>query len=102
MAEPIDIVKRSLIRKQIIGSSVLDYGKLPPQIKDYEEVLLGAVMIEKDAIEDIISIMKEECFYVDAHQRIWRAIEQLYQANTPIDLLTVTERLRKNGDLDIQ
>ena len=68
MAEPIDIVKKSLIRKRS-PEMTMDYGKLPPQVKDLEEAVLGAIMIEKEAIEDVIQILNEECFYVDAHQR---------------------------------
>ena len=99
MAEPIDIVKKSLIRKRSPEMN-MDYGKLPPQVKDLEEAVLGAIMIEKEAIEDVIQILNEECFYVDAHQRIWKAIRIIYDRSDPIDLLTVTEQLKKQGDLD--
>lgn len=75
-------------------------GKLPPQVKELEEAVLGAVMIEQNAINEVIDILKEESFYVDAHQRIWRAIKLLYQNQNPVDLLTVTEQLKKNGELD--
>lgn len=77
-----------------------EYGKLPPQVKELEEAVLGAVMIEQNAINEVIDILKDESFYVDAHQRIWRAIRLLFQNQAPIDLLTVTEQLKKNGDLD--
>ncbi len=101
MAEPIDIAKRSsFVRKPSPEQNVMDYGKLPPQVKELEDVVLGAVMIEQNAINEVIDILKEESFYVDAHQRIWRAIKLLYQNQAPIDLLTVTEQLKKNGELD--
>ncbi|MES2620782.1 MAG: replicative DNA helicase [Bacteroidota bacterium] len=100
MAESIDIVKKSLIRKSSSDTNVLDYGKLPPQAKELEEAVLGAVMIEQNAITEVGDILKDESFYVDAHQRIWRAIRMLYQNQAPIDLLTVTEQLKKNGELD--
>lgn len=80
--------------------NMLDYGKLPPQVKDLEEAVLGAVMIEQNAINEVTDILKDESFYVDAHQRIWRAIRMLFQNQAPIDLLTVTEQLKKNGELD--
>ena len=100
MAEPIDIVKKSLIRKSTPEVNMSDYGKLPPQVKELEEAVLGAVMIEQNAINEVTDILKDESFYVDAHQRIWRAIRMLFQSQAPIDLLTVTEQLKKNGDLD--
>ena len=98
MAEPIEIVKKSLIRKATPETSMSDYGKLPPQVKDLEEAVLGAVMIEQNAINEVTDILKDESFYVDAHQRIWRAIRMLFQSQAPIDLLTVTEQLKKNGE----
>ena len=96
----VELVKKSLIRKSSSDVSPLDYGKLPPQAKELEEAVLGAVMIEQNAINEVIDILKEDSFYVDAHQRIWRSILNLYQNQAPIDLLTVTEQLRKNGELD--
>lgn len=100
MAETIDILKKSLIRRSSSEGNALDYGKLPPQVKELEEAVLGAVMIEQNAINEVIDILKDESFYVDAHQRIWRAIRMLYQSQLPIDLLTVTEQLKKNAELD--
>lgn len=100
MAESIDIVKKSLIRKSDSEYS-LDYGNLPPQAKELEEAVLGAILLEKDAFHIVGKILKgEECFYVDAHQRIYRAMIALFAANAPIDLLTVTEQLKQHGELD--
>ena len=100
MADSIEIAKKTFARKSTSDQNVLDYGKLPPQVKELEEAVLGAVMIEQNAINDISDILKDESFYVDAHQRIWKAIRLLYQNQAPIDLLTVTEQLKKNGDLE--
>ncbi len=96
----IDLVKKSLIRKTTSDTNPIDFGKLPPQARELEEAVLGAVMIEQNAINDVSDILKDDSFYVDAHQRIWRAIRMLYQNQAPIDLLTVTEQLKKNGELD--
>lgn len=100
MANPIEIAKKSFVRRTNSENALFEYGKLPPQEKELEEAVLGAVLIERDCIEDIISFVKEDVFYVDAHQRIWRAIDALYAKNAPIDLLTVTSQLKENGDLD--
>jgi replicative DNA helicase len=100
MASPIDIIKKNPARKSFSDTNPLDYGKLPPQVKELEEAVLGAVMIEQNAINEVIDILKEDSFYVDAHQRIWRAIKLLFANQAPVDLLTVTEQLKKNGDLE--
>ena len=51
------------------------YGKIPPQAKDLEEAVLGAIMLEKSAFDTVVEILKPECFYVEAHQRIYRAMQ---------------------------
>ncbi|TDK42698.1 replicative DNA helicase [Algoriphagus formosus] len=76
-------------------------GKLPPQATDLEEAVLGALMLEKDALTQVIDILKVESFYKDSHQAIFQAILDLFSESQPIDLLTVTSQLRKNGKLEI-
>ncbi len=78
----------------------LDYGKIPPQAIDLEEAVLGAIMVEKDAVISILDVIKPESFYKETHQIIFRSILELSTRLEPIDLLTVTEELRKNGNLD--
>ena len=75
-------------------------GKIPPQAIDLEEAVLGALMIEKDAILMVIDILKPESFYKDVHQKIFKAIVDLATRQEPIDLLTVTESLRRNSTLE--
>ena len=77
------------------------FGKVPPQAKDLEEAVLGAVMIEKNAFDVVIEILKPECFYLESHQRIFRAMQGLQQKNSPIDLLTVVEELRFREEIDL-
>ncbi|GAA4450580.1 replicative DNA helicase [Nibrella saemangeumensis] len=76
-------------------------GKLPPQAIDLEEAVLGALMIEKDALSAVIDILKPDSFYKEAHQRIYNAILTLFSDSEPIDLLTVTSQLRKSGEIDV-
>lgn len=76
-------------------------GKIPPQALDLEEAVLGALMIEKDALTTVIDILKVESFYKEAHQRIYAAITTLFANSDPIDLLTVTNQLRKTGELEL-
>ena len=78
----------------------LDYGKIPPQALDLEEAVLGAIMLEKDAILSVLDILKPECFYLEAHQRIFETAVDLSTREKPIDLLTITEALKKKELLD--
>jgi replicative DNA helicase len=80
---------------------LLQYGKVPPQSTETEEVILGAIMIEKDALSKIIGIIhKPEIFYKEAHQVIFAAILSLFEERIPIDIVIVTERLKTMGNLD--
>ncbi len=82
---------------RVIG---VEAGKLPPQAVDMEEAVLGAVMLEKDAIYEVIEILKPECFYKESHAKIFRAIVDLSIREEPIDLLTVIQELRRNSILE--
>ncbi|MFN3489882.1 MAG: replicative DNA helicase [Emticicia sp.] len=75
-------------------------GKLPPQALELEEAVLGALMIEKDALTAVVDILQPSSFYKEAHQRIYNAILQLFGKSEPIDMLTVTTQLRSNGELE--
>jgi len=76
-------------------------GKLPPQAVDLEEAVLGALMLEKDALSSVIDILKPVVFYVDKHQRIFNAIHVLFEKSSPVDILTVTAQLRQQGELEM-
>ena len=74
-------------------------GKVQPQSLDLEEAVLGAMMMEQTAVNSVIDVLKPESFYRDAHRRIYSAIVALFHESEPVDILTVTETLRKAGDL---
>src|SRR6476661_5208378 len=86
-------------RKPSLDLSTMVYGKVPPQAKELEEAVLGAIMLEKSAFDNVVEILKPECFYVEAHQRIYRAMQGLQQKNQPIDILTVVEELKSKDEL---
>ncbi|MDM1045417.1 replicative DNA helicase [Myroides sp. 1354] len=79
----------------------LEKGKLPPQVTDFEEAVLGAMMIDKKGIDEVIDILQPDAFYKEGHKYIFEAIDQLFVGNQPIDLLTVSAQLRKNAKLDL-
>lgn len=75
-------------------------GKVMPQAIPLEEVILGALMIDRDAMSDIINILMPESFYLTAHQHIFEAMQLLYNNSHPVDLLTVKDQLSKSDKLD--
>lgn len=77
-----------------------DMGRLQPQARELEEAVLGALMLEKDAYSIVSEILKPECFYEKAHEKIYAAIVDLALSQRPVDMLTVTEQLKKRGELE--
>lgn len=76
-------------------------GHVPPRAIEFEEAVLGALMIEKDAYSLVSEILKPQSFYEIKHQKIYQAIQNLSIAQNPVDIITVTEELRKQGDLEL-
>jgi len=90
------------VRNRKPDLTTMVYGKVPPQAPDLEEAVLGAAMLEKDTFAQILEIIQsEDCFYVDAHQKIYSAMRRLFDKGTPVDLLTITEELRKTNELEL-
>lgn len=77
-------------------------GKLPPQAVDLEEVVLGAIMLEKNALAEVIDILKPEYFYKPANEKIYTAIRNIYMRPDPepVDSITVTMELKRIGELE--
>ena len=90
---------KSSLRKvnREVGQSL---GKVPPQAMEMEEAVLGALMLEKDALTTVIDILQPETFYSDANQEIFKAIRDLFNNSEPVDMRTVVAQLRKNGKLE--
>ena len=101
MAEAENIPQRTRVRKAIPISQNLEHGKLPPQAIDLEEAVLGALMLEKDAVNAAIDILQAKSFYKESHQKIFSAIQSLFQQSEPVDILTVTNELKQRGQLEI-
>jgi len=77
-----------------------ELGRVPPQAIDIEQAVLGAMMLEKMAINDTIDILQPSTFYDPKHQYIYKAIRELFGGSSPIDILTVTNKLKENGELE--
>lgn len=93
--------KKSRRKTSSLDLGTMMYGKVPPQAKDLEEAVLGAIMLEKNSFSKAYEILKPECFYVEANQRIFRVCAELDRKYQPIDLLTVVEELKSKEELDI-
>ena len=96
-----DINSRRRVSKTTSNQQLMDIGKMPPQAVELEEAVLGALMLENDALTNVIDILKPQSFYKDSHSRIFHAIEQLFTRSEPVDILTVTQELKKTGELDL-
>ena len=77
-----------------------DQKKLQPQVLDSEQSLLGSMMLSKDAVAIVVGKIKKEHFYKPSHGSIFDAITELFKNNDPIDLITVSNELKKNSKLD--
>lgn len=76
-------------------------GRIPPQNTDAEASLLGAILIDSDAIVKISDQLDAHDFYDERHQKIYEAVKQLYDKHSPIDVLTLTDQLKNNGLLEM-
>lgn len=86
-----------VIEKTVVAP---DIGKLPPQARELEEAVLGALMLEKDSYSIVGEILKPESFYDPVHQIIYGAIQGLSMQQKPVDVLTVVEELKRRGELE--
>ncbi|WP_158618287.1 replicative DNA helicase [Chitinophaga lutea] len=92
--------QRARDTRQSIDIATMVYGKVPPQSKGLEEMVLGACMLEP-VFTMVSGILTGEAFYLEAHQHVYGAMVQLAEKALPIDIMTVTERLRQNGNLEL-
>src|SRR6478609_9911882 len=89
------------VAKNTIANDLLvGMGKLPPQAIEVEEAVLGALLLEKDALTSVIDILKPESFYKEAHQKIYLAVLELFDRSEPVDLITVVNQLRSKAELE--
>ena len=77
-----------------------DLGRMPPQAVEVEQAVLGAMMLEQRAIVRAVEILDESCFYHAPHSRIFAAMTELFEQGTAVDQLTLTEELKRRGQLD--
>ncbi|MCM8813867.1 MAG: replicative DNA helicase [Candidatus Omnitrophica bacterium] len=74
--------------------------KIPPQNIEAEMAVLGSMLMEESAIADVIADLQEDCFYRENHRKIFAAMVRLFNENQPVDLITLTEQLRRENVLE--
>ncbi len=94
MAEPV------LLRKAI-ESPTTSEGRVPPQAVDIESQVLGAMLLEREAISKVIEVLDEDAFHADYHRKIYQAIIAMFERSEPVDTITLAEELRRRGHLDL-
>src|SRR5690606_17026410 len=76
-------------------------GFIPPNAADIEQSIIGAMLLDKKAVDEVVAILKtSDVFYKPEHQQIYEAIRQMYFASLSIDLVTVSDKLRQMGKLE--
>ncbi len=93
--------KRNYSKKRNEDLSNYVFGKVQPQALPLEEAVLGALMLDKDALAVVLDILRADSFYLESHQMIFKAMLRLFERSKPIDLLTVMEELKKSGELEL-
>jgi len=88
-------------RKSDLRFNPFEVGKMPPQVPEMEEAVLGAIMLEKGALKEVYDLIVADDFYIDAHSRIYNAIDTLYTNKKAIDILTVVNQLKSTDELEI-
>ena len=87
-------------RTDLTAERTVSEGRVPPQAVEIEEQVLGAMLLEKEAVSKVIEVLDEEAFHAERNRRIFKAIIVLFERSEPADVITVAEELRRQGQLE--
>lgn len=90
---------KGIIRTESLDSSP-GFDRVPPQAIEAEMAVLGSILIDNDSLSKVIEILDTRCFYRTAHQKIYATVLKLYEKDEPVDLVTLSEALKKEKILD--
>lgn len=93
--------KKKAMRRALADNALLEQGKMPPQAIEVEQAVLGALMIDPEAVNAAIDVLRPEYFYKPEHRVIYNAVFTLFNASKPIDIMTVANRLKETAELEI-
>ena len=77
-----------------------NFSRVPPQSLESEQALLGSVMVRPESLHDVTDTIKADCFYAEKHRTIFNAMMELLEKSEPIDLLSLTQKLKDKGHLE--
>jgi replicative DNA helicase len=81
-------------------SDLMNFGKVPPHSAEAEQTVLASALIDHIAVEKVVNILNEDDFYFEANKEIFDSIKQIHIQNIPVDVVTVTDELKKRGKID--
>ena len=95
---------RSKSKKKVQAANLetigLEMGNKPPQALDVEEAVLGAMLIEPSSVDEAMEDLQENCFYDPRHKMIFKAMSELVIEHSPVDIITVSAKLKSKGELE--
>ncbi len=93
----------ALIRKgiELVMDRSSQEGRIPPQAVEIESQVLGAMLLEREAIAKVIEVLDEDAFHAEYHRKIYQAILAMFDRSEPVDTITLAEELRRRGHLEI-
>ena len=80
--------------------SIFTFGKVPPQNRDIEQAILGAILLETHVITEVSSLIVPTDFYLNSHKLVYESMIEMYSNNENIDIFTIVAKLKKAGTLD--
>jgi len=81
-------------------AETLNFGKVPPHSLEAEQTVLGALLMDGSAVEKTLNVIRAEDFYYEANSEIFDAIKTVHQFDIPVDIITVTNELKKRSKLE--
>ena len=78
----------------------MDFDRIPPQNLDSEMAVLGAMLLDRDSISLAVEKLKSDSFYSEIHRKLFNHIISLYDENKPVDILTLTEKLKNQNEIE--
>lgn len=98
---PAEIARKKKKEELDLDKLGLEMGNKPPQALDIEEAVLGSMLLEPDCVDEVMQNLAPKCFYDPKHKKIFEAIEKLVESHSPVDILTVSTKLKTLGDFEI-
>lgn len=90
--------KNNQERKALAEDIIRQGGKVIPQVPEVEEAVLGAIMLDKEALNTVSEVLRPECFYREENQKVFSAVMDLFSEGQPVDVLTVADKLKEKND----